>query len=274
TFLLVLWRFTKKTILLIFNHEKSFWITKPTFDDLKNTWYDFFNTPQIFFFYLILIAAILIINLATRRNLPPLEGIRGGLLYIVLCGVGTILICFAIGLITPIFIKRYVVYSIPFLCILIGFMVSKINNHSQRYIATALVCLISLYGFSKIDFRTPKHMNYRDAMLFIKQEKTNHTITLVQPKDMCALFAYYYDKAIFMDYYNTEVDLNKQHIYTILGADDLKAIDFTKYDKLILTQTFVPSGNANEAFLNEIATHYKTRTLIKEFEGIDIYLFK
>jgi len=35
TTLLVLWRFTKKMILLIFKHEKQSGLSKPTFDDLK-----------------------------------------------------------------------------------------------------------------------------------------------------------------------------------------------------------------------------------------------
>ncbi|MHB8260157.1 MAG: glycosyltransferase family 39 protein [Bacteroidia bacterium] len=287
TFLLVCWRFTKKTILLILNHEKSPWMTKATFEDLKNTIYSLFNTQQIFFFYLILMAAILIIkftNYQISHLSPALSEGKGvsslredgrwvRFLYLLLSSVGTILICFAIGTITPFFSKRYVVFAIPFICILIGFIVSSLNNRSQRYMATALICLISLYSFSKIDFRTPKHMNYRDAMVFIKQEKTPSTLILIQTRDMRDLFAYYYDISFFMDYYNTEIDLNKQHIYTISGADDLKTIDFTKYDKVILTQTFVKLDETNENFLKSIASHYKTRTLVKEYENIDIIIF-
>ena len=116
-------------------------------------------------------------------------------------------------------------------------------------------------------------MNYRDAMVFIKKEKTSKTITLVQTKDMGALFAYYYDRNIFTDYKNVEADLNKNGIYLIYGAETLKSIDFTKYDKVILTQTFVQQNKENEAFLYEIAAHYKKCTFVNDYEGIGITVF-
>jgi uncharacterized membrane protein len=273
TFSLAFWRFTQKTIFLIFNHEKSFWLPKASFYDLKMTLYDFFNGKEIFFFYFILILAILIVVYPTNPNLKLKQVIKIKPLYIFLCGVGTIFVCYGIGTIVPVFTKRYVVFSIPFVCALIGFIISKISNSRLKYIAVGLVCLISLYSFTKIDFHTPKHMNYRDAMGCIKKEKTVNTIMLVQTKDMGALFAYYYDKNIFTDYKNIDADLNKESIYTISGIEDLKAIDFTKYDKVILTQTFVQQNKENDAFLNEIATHYKNRTSVKDYEGIAITVF-
>jgi hypothetical protein len=116
-------------------------------------------------------------------------------------------------------------------------------------------------------------MNYRDAMVFIKKEKTNNTITLVQTRDMRDLFTYYYNKDIFRDYKNVDADLNKEGIYTITRAEDLKAIDFTKYNKVILTQTFVQQNKENEAFLFEIAAHYKHCTFVNDYEGIVIVVF-
>jgi len=101
-------------------------------------------------------------------------------------------------------------------------------------------------------------MNYRDAMVYIKKEKTTHTITLVQTRDMGDLFAYYYNRDVFTDYKNVDADLNKENIYLISGIESLKTIDFTKYNKVILTQTFVQQGKENEAFLYEIVAHYNT----------------
>lgn len=274
TCVLSFWRFTKKTILLIFNHEKNFWLPKASLYNLKTTLYDFFNSRDIFLFYLILITATSIIIFVSKPKFVFKSNSVIKLLYILLCGVGTIIICYAIGVITPIFTKRYVIYAFPFICILIGLIVSRISNHKLKYIAAGLVCLMSLYSFTKIDFHTPKHMNYRDAMVYIKKEKTEGAVTLIQTKDMGALFAYYYDRNIFIDYKNLESDLNKNGIYLIYGAETLKTIDFTKYDKVILTQTFVKADSANNAFLKEIAAHYQNQTTTTSYQGIVINVFK
>lgn len=270
TALLAFWRFTKKTILLIFGHEKNFWLAKPTFYDFKTTIYDFFNGEEIFLTYVILILAVLIaIRLGALLkefgNIKPI--------YILLCGAGVVIICYAVSTITPVFTKRYVVYALPFICILIGFIVSQITNNKLKYIATGVICMMSIYSFSKIDFHTPKPMNYRDAMVFIKKEKTDNTIVLVETKDMRDLFNYYYDKNIFSDLKNMNAKMSENSIYAIAGVEDLGEIDFTKYNKVILTQSFVKPSPENNNLLKTIASHYKNQTTNTNYTGVTILVF-
>jgi hypothetical protein len=272
TLLLAFWRFTKKTILLIFNHEKSFWLTKPTFYDLKSTVYDFFNGKEIFFFYLILIFTVFIIIYFNKSTLLK-EFITIKPLYIILCSIGVISICFAISSITPIFTKRYVVYALPFMCILIGFITSAINNAKLKYTAIGLICIMSIYSFSKIDFHTIKPMDYKNAMVFVKKEQTPNTAILVESRDVRDLFNYYYDKTIFTDLKNMNEKLQSNSIFIVSNAGDVKAIDFTKYSKVILTQTFVKQGAENDSLLKAISTNYKTETANKNYKGVDILVF-
>jgi uncharacterized membrane protein len=270
--LLSFWRFTKKTILLIFNHEKSFWLSKPTLYDLKTTIYDFFNGKEIFFFYLILIFVILII-IYLNKSILIKEFITIKPLYIMLCSMGVISICFVISSITPVFTKRYVVYAVPFICILIGFFISKINNTKLKYVVTGLICMMSIYSFSKIDFHTIKPMDYKNAMVFIKKEHTTNTATLVENRDMRDLFNYYYDKSIFTDLKNMNEKLKSNSIFIISNIQDVKGIDFSKYNKVILTQTFVKPGNENDTIINHISNHYKNQIANKDYKGVDILVF-
>ena len=273
TFILAFWRFTKKTILLIFGHKKSFWLSKPTFYDFKTTVYDFFNGKEMFFAYAILVLALLVIIYTSKQRLALKEFASVKPLYILLCGVGVVIICYAVSAITPVFTKRYVVYALPFICILIGFIVSQITNTKLKYIATGVICIMSIYSFGKIDFRTPKPMNYRDAMVFIKKEKTPNTIVLVETKDMRDLFNYYYDKDIFSDLKNMNAKMSENSIYVIAGVEDLSGIDFTKYNKVILTQSFVKAGPENENLLKTISSHYKTQISNTSYAGVNIFIF-
>lgn len=273
TFLLAFWRFSKKTILLLLNSKKSFWLNKPTFHDLKTTVYDFFNGKEIFFVYLFLIVVLLIVLFASKQSSYLKELITIKSLYILFCSIGIILFLFAASSITPLFTKRYVVYTIPFMCILIGFITGKITQTKLRYIVTGLICLISVYSFSKIDFKTSKPMNYRDAMVFIKQEKTANTAVLVETRDMRDLFNYYYDQAIFSDLKNMNAKMNENSIYIISGIEDLNHIDFNKYNKIIVTQSFVKADIENENFLNTISSHYKKQVINADYKGVTIFVF-
>ena len=273
TFLLMFWRFSKKTILLLLNGKKVFWLAKPTFYDLKNVVYDFFNGKEIFFAYLFLIIALLVVFIISKQRSHLKEFIIIKPVYILLCSVGIILFLFATSTITPLFTKRYVVYAIPFMCILIGLIVGKIANNKLKYITTGVICLISVYSFSKIDFRTPKPMNYRDAIVFIKKEKTPNTAVLIESRDMRDLFNYYYDRTIFSDLKNMNAKMSENSIYAISDTEDLKGIDFTKYSKIILTQSFVLAGPENDNLIKTISAHYKTQTSNTNYAGVTIFVF-
>ena len=269
TFLLSFWRFTKKTILLIFDHKKSFSFNKATFYDLKETTYDFFNGKEIFFAYLILIIILSIILLFNKKNAP----INIKPIYLILCSAGVIIICFVIGTITPIFRKRYVVYAIPFICILIGYIASQITAKKLKHITTSVICIISLYSYSKIDFCTNKEMNYRDAMIYIKKEKTPETAVLIETIDMRDLFNYYYNKSIFSDLKNMNEKMKKNSLFLISGSEDLNNIDLTKYNKIILTQTFVKQGAENDSLIKTISNHYRNKIINRNYKGVDILVF-
>ncbi|HWY36508.1 MAG TPA: glycosyltransferase family 39 protein, partial [Nitrosopumilaceae archaeon] len=79
-------RFTKKQVIHIFHHEKSFWLEKPELSDLKTTFFDFFNGKDLFFIYLTLVfvALVFLLCLHKFRDWKKVEKIK--MMYILLCG--------------------------------------------------------------------------------------------------------------------------------------------------------------------------------------------
>jgi cobalamin biosynthesis Co2+ chelatase CbiK len=110
-------------------------------------------------------------------------------------------------------------------------------------------------------------------MVFIKKEHTTNTATLVENRDMRDLFNYYYDKSIFTDLKNMNEKLKSNSIFIISNIQDVKGIDFSKYNKVILTQTFVKPGNENDTIINHISNHYKNQIANKDYKGVDILVF-
>lgn len=270
--LLACWRFTKKTLLLIFNHEKSFWLEAPTFADLKNAFFDFFNGKTIFIFYLILIAATLIYFAISKKHRSFLLNNKFSLAYLFLCGIGSILVCFAVSFGMPVFLKRYLLFATPFIYILIAFLVSGLPL-LFRNISLGLVALASFWAFSLIDLRTPKHMDYREAMLFIKNIKSDDTAVLVETRDMAALFAYYYDRKIFTDHINLHRRLNENTIFPVSTAADLRQVDITKFNRVILTQTFDYMNPGSKELQTAISARFPKQLVIAQYEGVNIRVF-
>ncbi|MGZ3863879.1 MAG: glycosyltransferase family 39 protein [Bacteroidia bacterium] len=267
-----LWRFTRKTITLIFHHEKSFWLSRPALSDLKDLFFDFFNGKYVFLFYAILLIFSLIFFFLKNKPAQLERTQKTGLLYLLLCGFVTVLACFFMSLLFPMFLKRYLLFTAPFMFVLIGYLISKLNK-TMAYIASGIVCILSIYGFSNLNLKTLKPMDYRNAMMVVKKIESPKTVILVETKDIGALFAYYYDKEIFKDYYHMEERMNKKNIFFVSTPEDVQAIDLNKFNSAILTQSFEdvnPSDKALQAFISgkfrkKIEQHY--------FKGVNILAY-
>jgi uncharacterized membrane protein len=272
SFIVGFWRFTAKTIALIFHHEKSFWLKTATWYDLKTTFYDFFNNKSQLLLYVAITLIALGIILYKKRNLVLVRESKIKFLYVLLCGVATILLCFIVGLKTPVFLMRYLLYTSPFLYIAIGFIIST-TPQKTKYVLSGFICVLSIYSFENLSFRTPKTMNYRDAILVIKQLESVNTVILAETRDIGPLFAYYYDKDIFSDYAAMFGKMNAKNIYFVSSAADVEALDLKKFDKIILTQSFDNVNPENESLLKFLSSKYKLKCSVKYYNGVNILAY-
>jgi hypothetical protein len=272
TLILCFLRFTPKTISLILHHQKNFWLNKAELYDLKTAFFDFFNGKNIFIIY-ILVTGITIGYLLFSKSFQKKERTQNiKILYVLCCGIFTFLLCFLIGRFTPLFLMRYLLYTSPFMYIAISYFIS-LCNVKLKYTGFALVSIVSVYSFCKMEFRTPKSMNYRDAMPVIKKLQSPTTVILAETKDMAPLFSYYYDKAIFTDYYNMVSRLNDNNIFFVSSAEDVKMLDLKKYNKIILTQSFDMVNPENAALLDYLNKQYKLKATVKYYNEVNILAF-
>lgn len=266
------WRFTAKTIRLLFHHQDGFWLGKPGFYELKTAFYDYFNERNIFLFYSILSAAVLCHILFSRKINELTKEQRIKILYVLLCGITTVFAGFAIGQFVSVFLMRYLLYTSPFMYIAIAWLVS-ISSPKTKYIAICLIILVSVFSFSRFELRTEKSMNYRDAMAVIKKLESPKTIILVETKDIAPLFTYYYDIAIFKDFYGMQTQMNQRNIFFITTAEDVKAIDMKRYDKVILTQSFDGVNPKNDELLAYLGSTYHKKAEVKYYSEVNILAY-
>jgi 4-amino-4-deoxy-L-arabinose transferase-like glycosyltransferase len=273
TILIALLRFTKKTIALVLHNEKSsFWIEKPTFRDLTDTLYSFFNGQDLFYIFLFA-ALVSLIYIARAKAWKPVWATnKMNLTYVLFSGAGALLICFFVSLSMPLFVRRYLLFTAPFIFIAMAYFISLADKSISPPLL-AIVSLFMIFSMMRINFHTPKSMDYRGAVYLIKAFQKNNMPVLVETPDVGALFSYYYDRSIFTDYGNIEGRLKDKGIYMVANANDAKSVDLSKHNRIILTQTFEDVNPGNKELLKFISANYPQKITTKFYLGITINVY-
>lgn len=271
TIILAFWRFTWKTIYLIFHHEKSFWLEKPTLKDLGNTFFDFFNGATLFLLIALTVILMIVIFKTRGGKLSSEERIKT--LYLVFCGLLTILVTYIASSFMPLFLKRYLLFAFPFLCAIVGFLVS-ILHRPLKIAMFGIITVYAVFMFAAIDLRTPKYMQYREAMPLIKEMKTPETAVLVQTKALNALFAYYYDQKIFKDFYHFDSLLRASNVFPVSGPEDLRDVNLKNYKRVILTQTFEQMAPHGSELPLLLAAQFRKKAIITQYQGLTIRIYQ
>lgn len=258
TIALVIIRFTKKQILVIigFNSsDKPFWLKTSDFNSLVDTLSEFLfsNILIIPMLLLIFIGIVFAIKINAKKNYFEL-------IYTLLIAVGSIIIVYAVGKFTPIFLDRYLIFTIPFLFLLIAYSLSFIN---YKLITIIFSSSFMLYFISKIDYKTPKAMDYRSVVSFVKHVKNNTDLIIVKTDDIKALFCYYYEK----DYLKLKKNelTNAENIIFCNSWEDVTK-DVTKYKRVIVVDVFEtlnPNEKEFSSKLSYIKQHYSVSNFYK-----------
>lgn len=273
TLLIAILRFTKKTIALILHNEKSSgWIQKPTFYDLKETFYGFFNGADLFYIFLFA-AFVVFVYLLREKHWKSLWSTDKKLLnYILLCGPVTIIICFLISLFMPLFVRRYLLFTAPFMYMFLAYFISRMPE-AVRYPLMALVGVFMCFSVMRIDFKTPKGMDYRNAVALVKEIQQKGASVLVETPDVGALFSYYYDRNIYTDYGNIDGRLKEKGVYLVANANDAAAAGIEKGNCVVLTQTFEKLNPDDKALMEYISKNFPRRAIIRSYAGITINVY-
>ncbi len=263
---LVLLRFTKKQVLVIvgFNSSDSpFWLKTSDFNSLVEVLSKFlFNNTIIV--PMILLMFIGIIFTIKHKN----KKMYFTLIYTFLLGIVSILFIYSLGKFTPIFLDRYLIFTIPFIFLLVAYSLSFIKFQMITIIVSSLFAALFI---SKIDYKTPKAMDYRSVVSFVKQVQKNTDLVIVKTKDINALFGYYYE-ANYLKNLKTNLTYNENIIFCTSWNDMTK--DLNSYSRVIVIDTFEdlnPNETDFSTKLSVIKQYHITSTFYK---GVKISFYK
>lgn len=188
-FALTFIRFTKKQFLHLINFNKSettFWLKKSDLNLLMDV------LSEVFYFKYLVVPLILIILLAFLNNVIRKDRVKNIIyIYSFLIGIGSIVVLFLLGKLTPIFLDRYLIFAVPFVIITIAYSFSFLKSQLVSIVFSALFFIFCSF---QIDFKAAKQMDYRNMVYFIKKIKEDNDLIIVKTTDVMPLFGYYYEK--------------------------------------------------------------------------------
>ncbi|MFO0478954.1 MAG: glycosyltransferase family 39 protein [Bacteroidota bacterium] len=262
---LILLRFTKKQFLLIiaFNSkEKTFWLQTSNYKYLKEVMGEFLlNQYLVIPFLIIIFLCILILKINNYKSM------NFEVLYFSLISLGSIIFVFVLGKITPIFLDRYLIFSIPFILILVAFSLSFIK---KKIIPISFSIIVFIFLSFKINYKTPKSMDYRSAVNLIKKIKVNSDLIIVKTKDVKYLFCYYYDRN-FLSQQKKDLPKGDNIIFCSNWYD--VDVDVSKYKRIIVLDSFQEYNPDEKYFLNKLSQTKKIYYTTSFYKGVKISFY-
>lgn len=255
-----LWPWKDRTIFLLLEGGKAMWLAKPTAVDFKNCIYDFFNNKALYqaHVYSAIVFALLLIVKRFREDAFSWKVV----LFAVIAGPGLMYFNYFAAGFTPIFLKRYILYSFLGFIFLYSYLFSML-----RFPFIVKICLflvLSVFSFIKVTYPREAIYDYDKAVPYLKDLQKNKTTLIIN--DMQDLFAYYYDKDIFhIDNYGLKHnELLKHDVYTPFNQTWPQEENFSKYKDIYYTRTFAGYYDPTGALTAALKQKY---TWVKEIEG-------
>lgn len=242
--ILVFIRFTKKQVLLILSYEKgaeTFWLKTADKGALHTAIVNLFSGTYIWPLLLILFIAAIARLIYLRKTL---SGNITNMIYFSLTGSGSILLLYLVGIFKPIFLDRYLLFSVPFISIMVSWFIFNSKPFMQ-----AVIIPVFFFQFISLNPNPQKSMDYRMAADVVKELRMkNQAMILLQTRDITSLFTYYYANDLFLNYKDLASNLGKNKVFEIENANDLNTLNFKDENTIIFCQTFEKAGDSSQIF--------------------------
>lgn len=252
---------------LLTKKQTVVWSAKPTFADFKNCLFDFHNSEILFYAYFISLIIALILIIFFKKYRETSFNYRLILIPIVMGPFLLWLNYFLAVNITPIFVKRYVLFSILGFILMYGYLFSSLKI--DRRIKTGWIVLLIL--ITAISMRIPKESNwdFREGVEWIMRQKNATTYIAT---DLPLMFSYYIDrKTIFKAQEGRWRDelLSKHGVFVSYDLNWHNTTDFSKYTDLYYTQSFGAYTDPTQKVMRDLNDKF---VLLKDtvFKGISI----
>lgn len=262
-FVLIGWRFTKKQYLNIlgFNKKGDFWLQKASMSDLIESLKLLFGGELILSIFIL----VLIVYFFKTKTLKSNSTVAK---YCLALGLLPTVLLFVIGLFKPVFLARYLIFTVPFFSI---FVFQFISNFGRiRYLTTLVLIAVVV-----LQYQPEKAMgtDYRLIAKVLKGIHHNSSTIVINRADNILAFTYYYDRDVFM--------LGKQAFQilqskNIIGTNTVSdAINATSKGSIVyLVQSQNNLFDPNNEFRKQITSNGKLLYNTSSIEGIELSVIK
>ena len=219
--------------LAVIPRRGEFWLGPPTPRDFLELLQWFAGNRLLFWIDLGVLLAALACTLA-RAEERRFRADPAKLALLGLWAFFPLLADYALSVLTPIFLPRYLLYSSIGLILLIAYLVSIAPvSRPTRY--AAMAAMFALAG-ARLHLNPPKPQDWRSTVAIVKAEQDPGSTIVISSDSQRLAFAYYYDQAAFVDYAVTGKRLEERGVLAVDNTDELASALLRRPTKLILVR--------------------------------------
>ncbi|MBD3635933.1 MAG: glycosyltransferase family 39 protein [Crocinitomicaceae bacterium] len=250
--------------------DGSNWVPETNYTALYGNIIRFFNHTISISILFGLCTIFILINrkkiLAVVRNYWRDQKVHFVILAFVVPYVGMFVVS---RLVTPIFLDRYLLFTVPFLYLLVAFIIKvSLQDYKKWYFLVLFVLplVISCAYVPDTNRETDKVANY------VHENAGNNDLIILCPPFYDLTFIYHFDQAIFFDYKNTRNRISESNILRVYSWDEVGETE--SFNKIIFVDShaeFLYPNNGIIKGLEENRTYFTS----KEFKGnCVVYIYK
>lgn len=254
-------------MFLVKEGGQNWWIQKPVFQDLKNCIYDFFITQELYQIYLYSMLGIICLLFFKKLRADKIR--FNIILFAIISGPIALCLNYYIASYSPIFITRYVLFTVLGFMLLYTYILSLLNVN----FGIKLLCLIAVagYSFSIMDMPRKVKQDYKGAVAYLSQVSNEHTLITT---DLPDVYAYYLDKNIFneKDAIKKNQMLFKRGVFAqVYDVDWPNRLDFSKVKDIYYTQSFAYLNDPQNIVVRRLNKKFECNSKVTKYEGVFIW---
>lgn len=233
----------------------SFWLTAPTFGELKWFLYMLNGSEWLFTIFTVIIVSSLLMVIFNKRFRFFSQSFDVKL-YIIFFSLYVLPIAldYWVAQYTPVFLGRYFLYSTLGLFLLLAYVLSNLNMSKHLRFIISLPILYSL--IVAFNIKPEKEDNWKYIIPKIKKLQTENTLIYISASYKYKDFSFYYDREAFKDYKNTIQRLFHNNVFCSKeGPFGWDQVNLDTIDQVIFIQSHSqfedPEGKTKKLLLGK-----------------------
>ena len=266
-FLFIPWQ--KRFIGILSAKGGSFWLAKPGVEDLYKCLFDIFNGQVPFYLFLAISTSILLF-ICLKKYLNS-DFNHKLLITAMVIGPCIMFLSYYLAItVTPIFLKRYILFSTVGFILLFGYLLS-ILSFQFLYKFILFLCF-SIFLLMNLKIPRESYWDYKEAMQLLKGKVNKETFFAI---DEPLLFSYYGDipDAFSSSWPVRDSILRSNNVFPVKEPLWVNSTDFSKYNNIYFVTSYVQNYDQNGLILETLNKKFKLDTF-QSFKGVSIYHYK